>query len=393
MISERPVKVLQLVGGGDAIGGVEKMLLNYYSYMDKNKVQFDFCFYRNSTVSADQNVSNGLLSQSKVFDLRLFNHGSVLGGYMRSIREVSQIIKENNYDIIHINAGRPPLLISGLVSSKIAGAKNIIIHSHSTQGVSDRSTFGKMMYKIMFMLLRPVFRRYSTVLSGCSIAATEYMFGKKAISSPKYYPIRNAIDLTPFVFDESVRKQVRKELYVKDDTFVVGHVGSFSTPKNHLFLLDVFNEIRKRKENSRLWLAGNGCLKADVEKKVKDLNLESFVLFLGQRNDANRLYQGMDVMIFPSLWEGLSVSIVEAQSSSLPVYASTNISPEHKITDCFTSIPLSKGSDYWADFILNDVKKMPSRRDMEDQITQGGYNIEIEAKTLEQFYQKMVNKS
>ena len=96
MISERPVKVLQLVGGGDAIGGVEKMLLNYYSYMDKNKVQFDFCFYRNSTVSADQNVNNGLLSQSKVFDLRLFNHGSVLGGYMRSICEVSQIIKENN---------------------------------------------------------------------------------------------------------------------------------------------------------------------------------------------------------------------------------------------------------------------------------------------------------
>lgn len=393
MISKKPIKVLQLVGGGDAIGGVEKMLLNYYSYMDKNRVQFDFCFYRKSTISADQNVNNGLLLQSKVFDLELFEHGGVFEGYMRSIRKVSQIIKKNNYDIIHINAGRPPLLICGLISSKIAGANNIVIHSHSTQGISDRSTFGEMIYNIMFMLLRPVFRRYSTVLSGCSIAATEYMFGKKAISSSKYHPIRNAIVLAPFVFDESVRKQVRKEFEVKGDTFVVGHVGSFSTPKNHLFLIDVFNEIRKRKENCQLCLVGDGCLKADVEKRVKDLNLDSDVLFLGQRNDANRLYQGMDVMIFPSLWEGLSVSIVEAQASSLPVYASTNISPEHKITDCFTSIPLSKGPAYWADYILNDVEKMPPRRDMEDQITRGGYNIEIEAKTLEQFYQKMANQS
>lgn len=388
---ESPIKVLQLVGGGDAIGGVEKMLLNYYSFIDKKVIRFDFCFYRKSTIYADENVMNGLLNHSEVYDLRLFDRGSVLWGFIKSIGKVSQIIKKNNYDIIHINAGRPPLLICGLISSKIAGAKNIIIHSHSTQGVSDRSYLGEVLYNFVFMLLRPIFRNFATVLSGCSIAATEYMFGEKAISSSKFYPIRNAIVVEPFIFDINLRKQVRKEFNVSDDTFVIGHVGSFSTPKNHLFLIDVFNEIIKKRKNCKLWLAGNGSLKTDIEKKIKKLGLDSYVTFLGQRSDANRLYQGMDVMIFPSLWEGLSVSIVEAQASSLPVYASTNISPEHKITDRFTSLPLSKGPVYWAELILKETAKMSPRRNMKEEITQGGYNIEIEAKLLQNHYLRMKN--
>lgn len=390
MIMEKPLKILQLVGGGDAIGGVEMMLLNYYSYMDKNKVQFDFGFYRKSTFCADESGKNDFLSKSKVFDLRLFDTRSVFWGFVKSIKIVSQIIKENDYDVIHINAGRPALLICGLISSKLAGAKKIILHSHSTQGVSDRTLLKEIAYKFVFMLLRPIFRRYSTVLSGCSLAATEYMFGREAVTSSKYHPIRNAIVVHPFIFDISVRIQVRKELFVTEDTFVIGHVGSFSTPKNHLFLIEVFNEIRKRKDNCQLWLAGNGNLKAEVEAKVRNLHLDSHVKFLGQRNDANRLYQGMDVMIFPSLWEGLSVSIVEAQASSLPVYASTNISTEHKITDCITFVQLSEGPIRWAELILEDVKKKPKRRNMEEQITRGGYNIENEAKTLQSFYYNMV---
>ena len=384
------IKVLQLVGGGDAIGGVEKMLLNYYSYMDREKVCFDFCFYRKSTVEADQNVANGLLSQSQVFDLRAFDDTGVLPGYVRSIKIVTEIIKNNGYDVVHINAGRPPLLICGLISAKKAGVKNVVIHSHSTKGVSDRSALSDLVYRMMSWALRPVFRCNATILAGCSKEAAQYMFGKSVTTTSKYMPIRNAIVVKPFLFNKGIRQQVREEMHADEKTLVIGHVGSFSTPKNHLFLIDVYNEIRKKVPHSKLWLAGNGSLKEGAEKHVKELGLQNNVLFLGERKDANRLYQGMDMMIFPSLWEGLSVSIVEAQAASLPVFASSNISPEHKITDKLRFVDLSKGAAYLADFILKEMQNESSRQDMTDQITQGGYNIEVEAEALQNVYQKMV---
>lgn len=383
------IKVLQLVGGGDAIGGVEKMLLNYYSFMDREKVCFDFCFYRKSTVEADQNVANGLLAQSQVFDLRAFDDTGVLSGYVKSIKRVAEIIKTNGYEIVHINAGRPPLLICGLISAKKAGVKNIIIHSHSTKGVSDRSALSDFVYRMMSWVLRPVFRRNATILAGCSKEAAQYMFGNSVTSTSKYIPIRNAIVVKPFLFNEEIRQQVREEMHADEETLVVGHVGSFSTPKNHLFLIDVYNEIRKRVPNSKLWLAGNGSLKEGAEQHVKELGLQDDVLFLGERKDANRLYQGMDMMVFPSLWEGLSVSIVEAQAASLPVFASSNISPEHKITDKLHFVDLSNGAAYWAEYIIKEMQNETNRKDMTDQITQSGYNIEVEAEALQNVYQKM----
>lgn len=384
------IKVLQLVGGGDAIGGVEKMLLNYYSFMDREKVCFDFCFYRKSTVEADQNVANGLLSNSQVFDLRAFENTGVLSGYVGSIPRVAELIKNNGYDIVHINAGRPPLLICGLISAKKAGVKNIIIHSHSTKGVSGRSAISDLVYRIMSWALRPIFRSNATILAGCSKEAAQYMFGKSVTASSKYMPIRNAIVVDPFLFDKGLRIQVREEMHTDEKTIVVGHVGSFSTPKNHLFLIDVYNEIRKRVPNSKLWLAGNGRLKEGAEQHARELGLQDDVLFLGERKDANRLYQGMDMMVFPSLWEGLSVSIVEAQAASLPVFASSNISPEHKITEKLRFVDLSKGAAFWAEYIIKEMQHETNRKDMTDQITQSGYNIEAEAEALQNVYQKMV---
>lgn len=384
------IKVLQLVGGGEAVGGVEKMLLNYYTYMDKSRIKFDFCFFRKSTVSTDENVINGLLKDSRVYDLQLFEKNGPMAGYLASINKVSSIIKENGYDIIHVNAGRPPLLICGLVAAKKAGAQHIIIHSHSTKGKSDRSKVADMAYKMMFKIARPIFRKYATVLAGCSTEAAKYMFGEESVKLAKYKPIRNAIVVEPFLFNENVRHQVRNELRVSNDTLVVGHIGSFSTPKNHLFLVDVFSEIRRRKPNSKLWLAGNGNLKDEVVAHVKELGIEKDVTFLGERSDANRLYQAMDLMVFPSLWEGLSVSVVEAQTASLPVFASSNISPEHEITDCLQFIDLSKGANYWADYIVKEMEKKTTRKDMTDQITAGGYNIEVESESLQLFYEQVV---
>lgn len=386
------IKVLQLVGGGEAIGGVEKMLLNYYAYMDRSKVRFDFCFFRRSTLVASHTEFEELLQDAKVYDLRLFEGIGKFWGYLKAIPKVKKLIVENGYDIIHINAGRPPLLLSGLIAAYMAGSKIRITHSHSTKGKSERSKISDFAYAIGFAFIRPVLRGLSTHLTACSAEAAKYMFGEDIIDSSKYFPIHNAIIVEPYLYSESVRKEVRKELNCKDGTLVFGHIGSFSTPKNHLFLIDVFDAIHKKNPKSVLWLAGNGALKMDVEQKVEECNLGDSVLFLNERSDANRLYQGMDALIFPSLWEGLSVTLVEAQASSLPVFTSSNISPEHKITSCLEFLDLDKGANYWANHILNELERIPARKDMRGQITQGGYNIEKEAQSLLNFYLNSVVK-
>lgn len=380
------VKVLQLVGGGVAIGGVEKMLLNYYAYMDKDKVRFDFCFFRRNTLVNTNYEFSDLLKNAQVYDLQLFEGRSKFLGYIRSISLVKNIIKKNEYEVVHINAGRPPLLLSGLIAATLAGAKIRITHSHSTKGVSGRSKLADVAYTIGFSLVRPFFRRLSTHLAACSTEAAKYMFGDNIVHSAKYIPIHNAIILKPYLYDEKIRGEVREEFGVDINTLVLGHIGSFSTPKNHMFLIDVFKSIKERVSNVVLWLAGDGTLRSSVEKKILDYGLNDSVLFLGERNDANRLYQGIDVLVFPSLWEGLSVTLVEAQAAALPVFASSNISPEHKITNRIKFIDLDKGADSWANIIVRGLEDLSRREDMSKQLSRMGYNIEIEAKKLQEFY-------
>ena len=237
------IKVLQLVGGGDAIGGVEKMLLNYYEYMDRSKVRFDFCFFRRSTLVASHTEFAELLCEAHVYDLRLFEGRGKFLGYLKAIPKVRKLIAENGYDIVHINAGRPPLLLSGLIAACLAGSKVRITHSHSTKGKSGRSKIADFAYAVGFAVARPLLRYLSTHLTACSSEAAKYMFGEHIIDSPKYFPIHNAIIVEPFIYSESIRKEVRKEFRCEEDCIVFGHIGSFSTPKNHMFLIDVFDAI------------------------------------------------------------------------------------------------------------------------------------------------------
>lgn len=383
--------VLQLVGGGDAIGGVEKMLLNYYAYMDRSKVRFDFCFFRRSTLIASHSEFSESLKSANVYDLQLFEGSNKIMGYLKAIPKVKKLIIENGYDIVHINAGRFPLLLSGLIAAYLSGAKVRITHSHSTKEISVHAKIVDYFYYLGFAIIRPLLRLLSTHLSACSSEAAKYMFGKSVVKSPKYIPIHNAIIMKQYIYNEITREEVRKELgVVSHNNLVLGHIGRFSNEKNHLFLIDVFAAIKKRRDDAILWLAGDGSLRTDVERVVSDYGLNNSVLFLGQRCDADRLYQGMDALIFPSLWEGLSVTIVEAQAASLPIFTSSNISPEHKITNRLKFVDLAKGADYWADYILRELQSTVPREDMSSQITASGYNIEVEAKTLQNFYVEAV---
>ena len=385
---KKKIKVLQLLGGGEAIGGVEKSLLNYYSHMNTSAVQFDFCFFRKSTFPIVKEKYKNVLSNSMIYELNCFRHKSNIRGYIFAIPKIKKIIREGKYDIIHINSGRIPLLISGILAAKMSNARFVVSHSHSTSGDLNKKTITKSIKNFCHKILSKFLVMNSNMLFACSLDAGEYMFGKKALELQKFREIRNAIDTESYIFNDFIRMKLRQEFSVDDNAMIYGHVGRFSEEKNHSYLIDVFEEIHVAQPNSFLWLVGDGPLKDSIVKKVNDKKMGNSVVFLGERADVNEIMQALDVFIFPSKYEGLSVTLIEAQTASLPVYASNNISTEHKVSDSFTFLSLESKPSEWAKIILN--RQRTKRINMKNEIGLSGYDISTEAKELEKIYFRMV---
>ena len=270
-----------------------------------------------------------------------------------------------------------------------AGIKIRIAHSHST---SNPKEWKKNLLK---NILRPFSKKYANVYFACSELAGRWLFGNKTFDEGKVTIINNAIDVEKFVYNEDIRKKVRNDLKEKckleidDDTLVVGHIGRFVKQKNHDFLIDIFNEVHKRKENSVLVLVGQGPLQKEIEEKVNKLGLQDCVLFLGQRNDANELYQAMDVFVLPSLYEGLGMVLIEAQYAGLNCYCSEAVPKEAYLSNLLTKITLTESSSKWAEKIIDGQNKF-TRKDMTEELKDSRYDIKKETKKLEKEYFKLL---
>lgn len=269
-------------------GGVESVVMNYYRNIDRDKIQFHFLCDEDSTdIPYDEIEKLG----GKVI---------VIPPYQKLFKyqkELYKIFKENNYKIVHshINA----LSVFPLRVAKKAGVPIRIAHSHST---SNKKEWKKNIVK---NILRPFSKVYANKFFACTKHAGEWLFGKKIIERKELNVINNAIDLKKFEFNEKIRENLRKEFGIKEDTIVIGHIGRFMKQKNHDFLIDVFNELIKKDENSILILIGQGPLLNDMKQKVRDLKIEDKVKFIGQVTDVEKYYNIMDVFLFPSIYEGL----------------------------------------------------------------------------------------
>ena len=217
----------------------------------------------------------------------------------------------------------------------------------------------------------------------CSEAAALELYG----TTKNVYILHNAIDVNKFKYNEKTEKTKRKELKIKDKDIVIGHIGRFEKQKNHEFLIDIFNEIHKQNKNTILLLVGEGSLKEEIEQKVKNLNLEKSVKFLGQRSDVNELYQAMDAFVLPSLYEGLPLVGVEAQAAGLPCFFSTEVTKETKVLETTKLIELTEGPQKWASIILKELKSY-KRVDTAEEITKNKFNISMESTKLDNYYQK-----
>lgn len=360
------IRILQVVTHMNR-GGLETMLMNYYRNIDRSQIQFDFLTHRDY----DGDYGKEILSMGgKIYHLPVLNPFS--RKYKKRLTEFFD--HHSEYRIIHVHQD-----CMSSVILKVAKKKNIavrIAHSHSTSQDKNLKYFVKMYYRRQI----PYF---STNLFACSVDAGKWMFGRH-----KFAVLNNAIDADKFRFDDTKRTIMRDRLQIREGELLVGHVGRFCYPKNHSFLIDIFNTIRKR-ISSKLILVGDGELKKDIEQKVKAYGLEDKVIFTGVISDVSEIMQAMDVFVFPSNYEGLPVTLIEAQAAGLPCLISDKIPVECKITDLVRQIPLTKSAEEWADQVI-EFGKM-NRKNTLLEIRNAGFDIKEGAKHLQDFYYSCAN--
>lgn len=361
-----PLRVAHVIGNMGN-GGVEAVVMNYYRNIDRNKVQFDFIVDNDSTLPQREEIES--------LGGRIF----IVPPYSKLIeyrKELKKILEENKYQIIHSHINT--LSIFPLQVAKEIGIPVRIAHNHSTAGK------GEFKRNIIKYTLRPFAKIYPTHYFACSEYAGRWLFGNKTFNQEKVTVINNAIDMTKFRFNNEIREEVRKELKL-EDKIVIGHVGRFVNQKNHLGLINIFNEIYKKEQNSILILIGEGPLEEEVKNRVKELNLSEAVKFLGVRKDVNRLMQGMDIFLLPSFYEGLPVVGVEAQASGLLCILSDDMTKETKILDRTVFLSLNQSPEEWANVIL-EMQKEYERKDSYTEFRDKCFEIEEEARKLEKKY-------
>ncbi len=356
------IRVLQIVTYMGR-GGLETMLMNYYRHIDRNRVQFDFLVHRDFEADYDQEI---LGLGGRIY------HVSRLVPWSRSYRkELKDFFHEHpEYRIVHVH--QDCLSSVALQCAKECGVPIRIAHSHSSSAVKNL----KYPIKLHYMKRIP---KYATHMFACGKQAGDWMF-----SGDKYQIIRNAIDTEKYQYVSDVEKQICSEFGL-DEKVIIGHVGNFTPAKNHMFLLEVFQEILKRKPEARLLLVGGGEGMNLVREKVKNMGIQDKIIFTGIRSDVNRLMQAMNVFVFPSLYEGLPVTMIEAQASGLPCIISDNVSDECiVIRNLVSSISLEESPAQWAERILQQSYRGHENHIKE--IKEAGYDISTEAQKLERFY-------
>ncbi|KIO68278.1 hypothetical protein B4064_1768 [Caldibacillus thermoamylovorans] len=366
---KKPIRVLQVFARMDR-GGAETMIMNLYRKIDRSKVQFDFIVHTNDKCAYDDEIR---MLGGRIFRIPKYtgsNHMTYMKSWMNFIKSHPE------YRIIHGHV-RSTASIYLRIAKKFGLIT--IAHSHNTSS-------GKGISAIVKNVLQYPIKYIADYMFSCSIEAGKWLFGKNVTKKDNFYILCNAIDLKKFSYNKTIRDKLRKDLKIQDK-FVLGHVGRFHAQKNHSFIIDIFKEVYDRNQNSVLLLVGDGELRTSIENKIKKFKLEDNVIFTGVRTDIPELLQAMDVFLFPSLYEGLPVTLVEAQASGLVCIVSDNITNEINLTELVVPTSLNSSSEYWANIVLkynNDYK----RKNTYEKIKNNGYDINQTVKWLESFYLK-----
>lgn len=363
--NQKPIRVLQVLPRL-LRGGSQTMVMNIYRAIDRSKIQFDFIiFTQNHGDFYDEIKSLG----GRVYHLHKFNGKNM----PVIIREWNAFFKAHpEYKIMHSHVRSFASIYIPI--AKKYGVKTII-HSHST---SNPKNFSGLVKTIMEYPLR----YQADYLFACSREAGEWLYGKKSTSKGNYYFMPNAVNLSDFSYSQEDRLRIRDELGI-DNKFVVGHVGGFEVPKNHSFLLKVFAELHERNPETVLLLVGDGTLEQDVREQCAELRLSGSVIFTGLQANVAPYLSAMDVFVFPSLWEGLPVSVVEAQANGLQCYVSDKVTGDVNLSELVHYLPIDRGTGKWTSAI-SDCES--GRTDVMGELAEKGYDSKTCADRLADFY-------
>lgn len=372
---EGKVKVLYFV---DRMlrGGIQTFVIENLKHMDKTNLQIDFL----------------LLDDGKVYELEkeLRNLGSTVyklegiwlrkpWDFVKYCKALDDFFREHHdYKVVHMHSSSKNFMV--LRKAKKYGIGVRIAHSHCI----DFQTQNRIK-KLVGDCFKYPLKKYATNYFACSKEAGEWLFGKKIVNSNKFRIVHNAVDLEKYKFNVEVRKQIRNDLKIDESTVVIGHVGRFVELKNHDFLVEVFYEFYKMHPNSKLLLIGTGVKESEIKEKVKRLEIEENVIFVGFRENVNDYMCAMDLFVLPSKTEGLGLVLIEAQACGLKCFTSKDVVPnEVDVSKTTQFLLLNLLPKEWADFL---IKTKIERVKNEDMIKQAGYDIMDTCKILYDFYQ------
>lgn len=376
LIVHKPIHVAQIMGRMMG-GGVEATIMNHYRFLDHEQVQFDFIVQDDSDNIPVKDIST---AGGHIYTVPSYKD------LPRYIKTCERLFNKIHPDIVHSNMNA--LSVFPLRAAKHAGVPIRIAHSHSTDNPNE---FIKTAAKT---LLRPFSKVYPTHLVACGSLSAEWLFGKKAVKNDNVHYIRNAIDLQRFVFNGAKRKELRESIGISDDQFVVGQIGRFSAQKNQTFSVDVLQRLIQVTPNAVLVFLGIGDTMETVREKVTKLGLERHVRFMGLRHDANFWYSAFDTLLFPSLYEGLPLTVIEAQAAGLPIAASDHVTEEAFINkQLITTVALDSPPEMWAQTLISTFRNAHGRKDIDHTtvLKEAGYEIRNSAHDMQQWYQQIAS--
>jgi len=359
------IKVLIVMGGSAmGVGGIESMVINYYRRLNKDAFQIDFCFFGEGIGLYDDEIrSHG----GRIF------HLPIKGKHpLKSKRAMKRLLLREKYDVLHANLNAAGIC-SAVKIAKQCGVKVRISHAHST-GHGTQSRIRLMINEYG----RKCIPAYATDFFACSDLAGKWYYGERPFTI-----VPNAVDTQRFVFDAQVRCEVREMLGVQDQ-LVLGHVGNLGYPKNQSYSLDVLASLKRKRANAQLWLIGEGEDLSLLQQKAEALGIADSVRFFGKRDDVPRLLQAMDVFLLPSFFEGFPVVIAEAVACDLPCIVSDTVTSMICISDKVEQLSITADPTLWSDAVLKYCD-LP-RKDHRDLMIRSGFDIDTEAKKLENFY-------
>ena len=360
-----PIRILHVIGIMNR-GGAETMIMNLYRNIDRTKVQFDFVENEGEDAVFDPEIRSlgGRIYRCPRYCGR--NHLA----YTKWWKDFFESHK-NVYSIVHGHIGSTAAIYLSIAKKYGCYA---IAHSHSAGK-------GSVMYRVLSYPTRYVADHFFA----CSGDAGISRYGSKVGNDVnRCQVLNNAIDVEKFSFNPKQRKALRGSLGISEDTLVVGHVGRFVEVKNHLFLLEVFEEIQKQNRNTVLLLVGDGELRSKIEETITGKNLGDHLILTGFQSNTWDYYQAMDVFVMPSVFEGVPVSLVEAQTAGLPCCVSSGVPLDAAITDLVQYRSLEESPVQWARWILD--RDVYLRQDTKEAVGYAGYDIAKTSRWLEEYY-------